>query len=340
MSDLLVERRQGVALVTLNRPEALNALTAAMCREFDGLLAQWAADPAVTAVVVKGAGDRAFCAGGDIRAIYDAAREGRDDGDFFRDEYRLVRRVHRFPKPYISLIDGIVMGGGAGISINGRYRIVTERTMFAMPETAIGIFPDVGATRFLPSCPGKIGLYLGLTGARLKAADMIMAGIATHYVPRDRLDALVTSLAAQTEAAAAIARVAADPGPSTIAAQREDIDRCFGGESVAEILARLRAEDSDWAHDAVAACERSSPTSLKITMRQLAEGAADIEHALTLEFRMTRHILAAHDFFEGIRAQIVDRDRAPKWSPATLAEVTPTSVARYFEPTPSELWFE
>ncbi len=340
MSELLVERRGAVALVTLNRPEALNALTAAMCREFHHLLDDWAVDPGIACVVVKGMGDRAFCAGGDIRAIYDGERGGQGEGDFFRDEYTLVHRVHRFPKPYIALIDGIVMGGGAGISINGSDRIVTERSLFAMPETGIGLFPDVGATRFLSRCPGRIGLYLGLTGTRLKAADMLHAGIATDYVPSDRLDALIGNLAAGGDVETAIRGVVADAGSSSLAERQAGIDSCFAESRVEDIVENLRREEEDWARDALKAMERASPTSLKISLRQLSRGATDIEEALVLEYRMTRHILKSWDFFEGIRAQVVDKDRAPKWRPAALQDVTDRMVDAYFEAAERELGFD
>jgi len=340
MSELIVERRGAVRLVTLNRPDALNALTASMCRELDRLLQYWAADLEVGCVVVKGAGDRAFCAGGDIRAIYDGERNGKGEGDFFRDEYTLVRRVHRFPKPYIALIDGIVMGGGAGISINASWRVVTERTLFAMPETGIGLFPDVGATRFLRLCPGRIGFYLGLTGARLKAADMLHAGIATHYIPSGDIGSLIDDLASGRDAGEAIGMHSTNPGASLLAEQQAGIDRCFTGETVEQIVERLGRQESDWARDALKALGRASPTSLKITLRQLSQGAAEIEEALTLEYRMTRHVLEAQDFFEGIRAQVVDKDRSPKWRPASLAEVGTSLVDAYFEAAGRELRFD
>src|SRR5579872_5659365 len=196
--EILFERSGGLGLVTLNRPKALNTLTLSMCRAFAAKLGAWRADPAIKAVLVRGAGDRAFCAGGDIVAIRNAHRgpaAERDQSDFFRDEYTLIQAIHRFPKPYIALIDGIAMGGGAGISINGAMRVVTERTVFAMPELFIGLFPDVGATRFLNLCPGRIGRYLALTGARIKAGDALYAGLATHFVPHERIEALVAALA-------------------------------------------------------------------------------------------------------------------------------------------------
>src|SRR5215471_686479 len=249
--EILLGRKDGLATVTINRPQALNALTLDNYRRLAPALRAWAEDPSVHAVIVRGAGDRAFCAGGDVRAVYEAGRGIAGDPDlpsvFFREEYELIRRIHRFPKPYIAVIDGITMGGGAGISVNGAYRIATERTLFAMPETAIGLFPDVGATRFLNRCPGNVGRYLGLTGARLGAADALYCGFATHFVPREKIPALRAALAAtawrpgeeRVQAEAALARFAADPGPASLALQRAAIDRAFAGDTVEEILDAL-----------------------------------------------------------------------------------------------------
>jgi enoyl-CoA hydratase len=259
--------------------------------------------------------------------------------DFFREEYCLIQRVHRFPKPYVALMDGITMGGGAGVSINGSHRVATERTLIAMPEVHIGLFPDVGASRFLNRCPGRIGLYLALTGARLKAADALYCGLVTHYVPQARLGDLVAGLAAldwqggreHGQVDALLARHAEDPGPAPLAALRPAIDRCFGGGSVEEIVAALEREDADWARTALAAMGRASPLSLKITFRQLQLGVdMEIEAALALEYRMTQHCMAAHDFFEGIRALLLDKDQNPRWQHGALAEVSAAEVAGYF----------
>ena len=340
--QVLLERRGGLGIVTLNRPEALNTLSLAMYRRFDPALIAWANDPDVRAVIVRGASARAFCAGGDVVAIYEARAETGDAGykaDFFREEYTLVRRVHRFPKPYLALMDGVTMGGGAGIAVNGSFPVTTERTLFAMPEVQIGLFPDVGATRFLNRCPGKIGLYLALTGTRLGAADLIYCGLARHFVPQARLEALVDALAvrgwegdAQAEVAAVLAAFADDPGPPMLRDRHASIDRCFAGESVEAILTALADESDRWAQDARAAMERASPTSLKIVFRQLRQGAADVEDALALEYRLTQNVMARHDFFEGIRAQLIDKDRAPRWQPATLAAVSDADVDSYFAP--------
>jgi enoyl-CoA hydratase len=342
--EILLGQEGGLATLTINRPQALNALTLDNYRRFDPALRAWETDPSVHAVIVRGAGGRAFCAGGDVRAVYEAGRGISGDTElaavFFREEYELIRRIHHFPKPYIAIIDGITMGGGAGISVNGAYRIATERTLFAMPETGIGLFPDVGATRFLNRCPGHIGRYLGLTGARLHAADALYCGFATHAVRHERIDSLVGDLALAPWRAEARLRDYADkPGPEPLAALRPAIDRCFAGDSVEAILDALAAEaagggvHSGWAEETRAALLTKSPTSLKITLRQLTIGRHyDLDVALGLEYRLTQHVSAGHDFYEGIRAMLIDRDRKPQWRPATLPEVTDSIVDGYFAP--------
>jgi enoyl-CoA hydratase len=343
-NEILLERQGGLGIVTLNRPQALNTLSLAMYRIFDPQLIAWGEDESVRAVVLRGAGDRAFCAGGDVRAIRDARREDGGSGDykadFFREEYRLIERVHRFPKPYIALVDGITMGGGCGVSINGGFRVATERTVFAMPEVHIGLFPDVGASRFLNLCPGRIGLYLALTGTRVRAADALYCGFATHYVPHARLGELTAALATldwakgnpDQQVAAVIARFAADAGEARLPALQAAIDRCFAGGSVEAIVAALRQERVPWADEALAAIGRASPISLKITFHQLMLGRGiSVEEALTLEYRMTQHVMAGHDFFEGIRALLVEKDNRPRWEHASLEAVSAAEVARYFD---------
>jgi enoyl-CoA hydratase/carnithine racemase len=341
--DIQFGRDGGVALVTLNRPQALNAFTLGMYRRFDPMLRQWAEDPAVRVVLVQAAEGRAFCAGGDIRAIYDAGRGIAGDRSltaaFFREEYELIRRIHRYPKPYLAIIDGITMGGGAGVSVNGAWRIATERTMFAMPETGIGLFPDVGATRFLNRCPWRVGRYLGLTGARLGPADALYCGFATHFVPPERVSALIAALATDTsgDIAGLLADFAADPGEGALAARRAVIDRCFASDTIETIIAALEREadaggdGGAWAAETRAGLLAKSPTSLKVTLRQLIMGEGyDIERALALEYRLTQHFMAGHDFYEGVRAALVDKDQHPRWVPATLAEVSSAMVDGYF----------
>jgi enoyl-CoA hydratase len=349
--EILLGHDGGLATVVINRPKALNALTLDNYRRFYPALRAWAADPSVRAVIVRGAGDRAFCAGGDVRAVYESGRGISGDPDltavFFREEYELIRHIHRFPKPYVTIIDGITMGGGAGISVNGAYRIATGQTLFAMPETGIGLFPDVGATRFLNRCPGRVGRYLGLTGARLEAADALHCGFATHVMEREQIGALLAELRAApwssgyapSLAEACLARFAIDPGPAPLAALQPAIDRCFAGNSVEAILDALAVEAADggaharWAEETRAGLLTRSPTSLKITLRQLTTGRNyDLEAALILEYRLTQHVMAAYDFYEGVRAMLIDKDQKPRWRPATLAEVTESMVEAYFSP--------
>ena len=344
-SEILLERRDGLGIVTLNRPKALNTLSLGMYRIFDPKLVEWGSDPSVRAIVVRGAGDRAFCAGGDVRAIYDARHDPKGAGDykadFFREEYWLIERVHRFPKPYIALMDGIAMGGGMGVSVNGSHRVATERSLCAMPEVQIGLFPDVGATRYLNLCPGRIGMYLALTGARVRAADMLYCKFATHHLRHERIAPLVEALGSmawreggeRAQVDALLAAYHEDPGPPPLAALRPAIDRCFSCGSVAAIRAALEAEEGDWAREARAAIDRASPISLEITFHQmkLGERGMDIEASLTLEYRMTQHVMAGHDFYEGIRALLVDKDQQPRWEHGSIAEVGAAEVARYFE---------
>ncbi|HKX07404.1 MAG TPA: enoyl-CoA hydratase/isomerase family protein [Stellaceae bacterium] len=342
--EILLERRGALGIVTLNRPKALNTLSLAMYRVMDPKLLEWGRDSSVRGILVRGAGDRAFCAGGDVRAIYDARAHpngaaGDYKADFFREEYRLVERIHRFPKPYVALMDGIAMGGGLGVSVNGSHRVTTERSVSAMPEVHIGLFPDVGATRYLNRCPGRIGLYLALTGARIKAADMLYVGFATHHARHERLAELTDALAAidwgaeRAQVNTVLSSFHEDPGEPPLRARRTEIDRCFAGGSVEAILDALAREDSDWARETRATIERVSPISLKITFHQmrLGEAGVDIEQALALEYRMTQHVMAGHDFFEGIRAVLVDKDQKPRWEHATVADVSEADVARYFE---------
>ncbi|HXP32268.1 MAG TPA: enoyl-CoA hydratase/isomerase family protein [Stellaceae bacterium] len=341
--QILLERRGGLGIVTLNRPQALNTLSLAMYRRFDPALIEWSRDPTVRAVLVRGAGGRAFCAGGDVIAIYQARSQGPGasdyKADFFREEYELVRRVHRFPKPYIALIDGIAMGGGMGISINGTFRIVTEATFVAMPEVQIGLFPDIGATRFLNLCPGRIGLYLALTGKRLGAADALYCGFGTHFVARERLTEFTATLAGirwrkgeeRGQAEEALSRYSGDAGPASLPPLQAAIDRCFAGDSVAAILAALAKEEGEWAREAQDAMQRASPLSLAITFRQLGLGRGmEIEDALALEYRLTQHCMAGHDFFEGIRALLVEKDRKPRWQHRSIAAVSEAEIDGYF----------
>jgi enoyl-CoA hydratase len=345
--DVLLETRGPLGLATLNRPKALHALDLGMIRTLHPRLDAWARDPAIRAVVIRGTGGRAFCAGGDVRAVAASLDAPVTPGEaplseaFFRAEYALNHRIHHFPKPFIALVDGICMGGGLGLSAHGSHRVVTERLLLAMPETAIGLFPDVGGGWFLPRFPGQAGTYLGLTGARCSSADALWLGYATQHVESARLEALVDALAAADWASAAPHDVASrvlsgfhsDPGPSPLSAHREAIDCCFAADRVEDILAALDAEGSAWARETRATLARMSPTSLKVTLRQLRLCRSLFYDAVvTVEFRLSQHCTALPDFREGIRAVLVDKDQKPRWSPASLAEVSEPRVEACFAP--------
>ena len=335
-TDILFERRGGLGVATLNRPRLLNALTLDMVRALDRQLTAWEQDGSVRAVLLRGEG-RAFCAGGDIRLVHAARRHPPGPGDYktdlFTEEFRFMRRIHRLRKPWVALTHGITMGAGAGLSVNGAHCVTSESSVFAMPEVFIGSFPDVGATRFLGLTPGKIGLYLALTGARADAADAMYLGLARHFVPQPRFGELTEALAnASGDVEVVLARFAAQPGPSRLASLRPAIDRCFGRGSVEEIVAALRGEPGDWAKEALAAMNRASPLSLKLAFEVLRRAKGlDIEDALTLEFRAMMHVMADDDFFEGVRALLIDKDQKPLWPYGSLAEVSDQEVRRHFQ---------
>ncbi|MEU0134002.1 enoyl-CoA hydratase/isomerase family protein [Streptomyces sp. NPDC006296] len=324
--------------ITLNRPRALNALTHTMVRGIDEALARAAADDAVTAVVVAGAGDRGLCAGGDIRSIYENARAGRSASvDFWRDEYRLNARIAGFPKPYVALMDGLVMGGGVGVSAHGGVRVVTERSRVAMPETGIGFVPDVGGTYLLAAAPGLLGTHLALTGRAVGAADALLCGLADHFVPSQHLADLTAELARSStpaEVEATVRRYASTPPEGELAAQRPWIDECYAAESAEEIVDRLSDSGLTAAKETAAELLAVSPTALKVTLAAVRRAGrlGSLEAALDQEFRVSCRAFTGHDLTEGVRARIIDKDRTPRWSPAALGEVTAAEVARHFEP--------
>jgi enoyl-CoA hydratase len=337
MSDephVLFEKRGAAALITLNRPKALNALTHGMCLQMTMQLRAWATDDDVKVVVVQGSGDRAFCAGGDIRSLYESGQNKTPYAlNFYRDEYVLNALIKHYAKPYVALINGIVMGGGVGVSVHGSHRIANETTTFAMPETGIGLFPDVGGSYFLPRMEGRIGIYLGLTGARLKTVDTLYSGVATHFVPMKDWPALIEDLAAGKSVDRAVDRKGEDLPSGFLADHRTSIDRIFAHNSVEEILAALDADHTDWSRDTAKTIRGKSPTATKLAFRQVREGAKlDFDDCMKMEWRMVTRVIAGHDFYEGVRATIIDKDGAPKWNPASLAEVSDADIDAYFAP--------
>jgi len=344
--DLLFERRGAAGLITLNRPHALNAVSLAMVRELTRQLAEWETDPTVTRVIVASRDPRAFSAGGDVRALYDLGRAGRFDEalGYFREEYALNTRIKSYRKPYVALIDGIVMGGGVGISVHGSHRVAGDKFAFAMPEVGIGFFPDVGATWFLPRLPGRLGTYCALTGARLDGADAVVAGIATHRVPSARFPNLIESLCDADPVEESLAACAQSPARGAAAARRNAITALFEADQVEEILGALDAEgamqgpNAAFAAETAALMRTKSPTSLKLALAQMRRGATlDFAECMRTEFRIVSRVVRGHDFYEGVRAVIIDKDQAPHWQPASLAAVDPAEVERHFAPVAHEL---
>jgi enoyl-CoA hydratase len=365
-SEIILDHRGAAGVVALNRPAALNAVNRTMVHTLRRALERWRHDEAVSRVVITAAGGRAFSAGGDLRAIYEAGRDGRQQEslDFWREEYALNAAIRHYPKPYVALIDGIVMGGGVGVSVHGSHRVAGDRFDFAMPEVGIGFFPDVGATWFLPRLPGEIGTYCALTGARLKAADAVASGIATHRVPSARFGELAEALCGGDAVDAVLARFAEQPaasgkpgpaesgkdapsrknGEGDVIAHRGAIDRLFAAGSVEDILARLDAEaaapvaDAAWAAGVAAAIRAKAPLSLKIALAQMQRGRHwSFAECMQAEFRIVSRVVYGHDFYEGIRAVIIDKDNRPRWEPASLSGVAAETVEGHFAPLDSEL---
>jgi enoyl-CoA hydratase len=337
--DVIIREEGALGRLTLNRPRALNALTLPMCETISAALEDWAARPDITAVLVDAMPGRAFCAGGDIRAIHDWGR-AKDPRAlrFFSVEYRMNALIARFPKPYVSLLDGITMGGGVGLSIHGSHRVASENTLFAMPETAIGLFPDVGGSYFLPRCPGEIGMYLGLTGARIGAADMLHAGLATHFVPSVRMGEVAPRLAAGEAVDKVLAALAGIPAPGALPELRSAIERAFGTETVPEILTGLIREGG-WGNQTAEVLAARSPTSLVLTHRLLRTGRGqDLETCLAKERALVAQILEGHDFYEGVRAAVIDKDQTPKWTLSRLEDVDATAIARMVEAANAPIW--
>lgn len=339
-SDVLtrVEGRTGV--IGLNRPGAIHALTTAMCSAMTDALTGWIDDPAVEAVMIDHADGRGFCAGGDIRMLATSgAKDGAEAREFFFIEYRLNHLLFVYPKPVVAFMDGITMGGGVGLSQPARYRIATENTRFAMPETGIGLFPDVGGGWFLSRLPGRVGQFLALTGARLDGAECHALGLATHYLPSERLaKAKQRIAAAPQEIGAVLDELSVAPPPARILGNREVIDRLFVSDRYEDILAALTTEGSDWSAKELATLSHKSPQTCKVALRQLKEGAQmpDFAAEMRQEYAIGARVVQMHDFIEGVRALIIDKDNAPRWNPATPEGVTDDLIDTIFAPLPAD----
>ena len=337
--EILFERRGCAGFVTLNRPYALNAATDNMVRQLARQLDVWENDSAIAHVVVKAAGDRAFCAGGDIRALYEQYKAGQVQKsiDFWRTEYTLNHRIKHYPKPYIALIDGIVMGGGVGLSVHGSHRVAGDRYSFAYPEVGIGFFPDVGATHVLPRLPGKIGMWIGLTGWRVNADDGVYCGLATHRVPSASFPELERALTTDEEPGEILKTFAGEKQKGKLEDEHPMIDRIFARPSVEEIVSALDGEMSEFASQLARAIRQKSPTSLKIAFEQVQRGRRlDFAEAMQTEFRIVNRVAREPEFYEGIRAVVIDKDNAPKWSPSALESVSESDVEEYFAPLPPQ----
>ncbi|HZL40160.1 MAG TPA: enoyl-CoA hydratase/isomerase family protein [Pseudolabrys sp.] len=339
--EILFERRGAAGLITLNRPQALNAVTHGMVLALRAQLDAWGDDPAITRAVIMAAGGRAFSAGGDIRALYDLGKAGRRDDalQFWRDEYPLNAAINSFRKPYVALIDGMVMGGGVGVSVHGSHRVAGDRYTFSMPEVGIGFFPDVGATWFLPRMPGGLGAYCAITGERFGIADAVAGGIATHRIPSARFGALLDGLTGTVSVDAVLSAFSEPAGEGPIMARKDAIDRLFRHDQVEDILSALDREaafgraDAEWAGKTANTIRQKSPLSLKLALAQVRRGKNwDFATCMRAEFRIVSRVIEAHDFYEGVRAVIVDKDNKPRWQPATLGEVSDAEVERHFAP--------
>ena len=341
MTPDLIARREGSAgILSLNRPQALHALTLEMVQAMTAALLTWRDDPEVKAVMLDHAEGRGFCAGGDVAqvrksALSDGGAAGRT---FFFDEYRLNALIFDYPKPLVAFMDGITMGGGVGIALPARFRVATEHTRFAMPETGIGLFPDVGGGWYLSRLPGRLGQFLALTGARLDGAECLWAGLATHYLPASALDEAKERIAAGHEPGGALSALSVTPPEARIVEHLRAIARHFAPDRLEDILASLEGDDSEWAAKELAALRTRSPLSCQVTLRQLAESAGldDFDANMTMEYRIAGRLIMQPDFAEGVRAVLVDKDHAPKWNPAEPEAVSEDMVEAIFAPLPQD----
>jgi enoyl-CoA hydratase/carnithine racemase len=336
--DVLSEIDGYAGVIILNRPKALNALSLSMIREITRLLIQWKDDPEIRIIIIKSSSDKAFCAGGDVRSVYDARLKGDEDYmvAIFQEEYLLNFMIHMYPKPYVALIDGIAMGGGLGISIHGSHRIVTERSVLAMPEVNIGFFPDVGASYFLNRCPGETGTFLGVLGESITAEDALYAGLATHRLASFDIPGIYQALTVAQSSAEVddiLQDAAGGQSDCFLQTHRNLIDRCFGFNTVEEIFEALQQESNPVVREWLKGSLNKSPISLKLALALLRRTKSmSLREVLTLDFQISRHCVEAPDFFEGIRALLVDKDQNPVWHPSNLTDVTPEMIEGYFLP--------
>jgi enoyl-CoA hydratase len=341
--DVLIRIEGQIGRLTLNRPKALHALTLEMCQAITQALRAWRDDPDVKAVLLDHSGERGFCAGGDIRMLADSGRtDGVEARAFFLAEYRLNHLIFEYPKPIVAVMDGVTMGGGVGLALPAQYRVATERTLFAMPETGIGLFPDVGAGWHLPRLPGRTGMWLALTGSRLRAADCELLGIATDYIESARLEEFKAAVVADPAGLEThLTTFEGDAGRPPVAAHRERIDKIFGADLVEGVVAALEADGSEWAQEQRALMAVRSPQTMKVAHRQLRLGArcASFAENMKMEYRIASRVVRLPDFQEGVRAVLVDKDNAPAWDPPSLAEVPESLLDEIFAPLPAhEEW--
>jgi len=338
-SDLIVRREGAAGIIRLNRPKAINAVTLEMFRDIDKALDAFEADPAVGLILLEGAGERGLCAGGDIRALYESSQVNGDLGKIlWREEYVLNARIAKFPKPYVAFMDGIVMGGGVGLSAHGSHRVVTEKTKLAMPEVGLGFFPDVGGTFLLSHSPGEIGTYFGLTGQTMNGPDAIYARFADAVVPSGKLAALREALvnlragANAAEVKAAIDHFATGETAGPVAALQPQLDRWFAHDRMQDVVASLQRDGSELAQSTLKTLNEKSPRGMVVALKllRLARASSSLEECLVREYRAALEVFASDDFREGVRAAVIDKDRNPRWSPPGIEDVTPEMVAPYF----------
>ena len=336
--DVLIETQGAIGHIRLNRPKAIHALTTEMCAAVIEALDAWAEDPAIEAILIDHADGRGFCAGGDIRMLADSgAGDGAAARDFFRTEYRMNHRLFTHAKPIVAFMDGITMGGGVGISQPAKFRVATENTKFAMPETGIGLFPDVGGGWYLSRLPGRIGQYLGLTGARIDGAEALALGLATHYLASDALDEAKRRIAADPQAIDTILTDRSIAAPEArILAHQDAIDRLFASDKLEEVYAALEADESEWAAQQLATLKTKSPQTMKVSLKLLLDGKTmpTFEDEMRQEFAVASKVVQRHDFVEGVRAVIIDKDNAPRWNPATPEDVSDHLIDQIFAPLP------